>query len=234
MISSVINYFWSRVLANYHCKFASGVSSLSNASKLTIEEHVRLGRVIVKSSNLQMGAFTYVRSGSEIYGVCEIGRFCSIGQNVIIGLERNKHPTDWLSTSFFSKHHESSFVANSQTEPTKIGNDCWIGRDAVIMSGVSIGDGAIIGARAVVTSNVAPYAIYAGIPAKLIRYRFPDELIKRILSKKWWNISAAYLNELKVDDPELCLEALSNVDATKLAIYKKILITNKGVRLVKK
>lgn len=233
MISAITDYYWSKKLAHYSCKFASGISTLSQLSRMIFEEHVRLGRIIVKSNGLKIGAFTYVRSGSEIYGACEIGRFCSIGQNVIIGLEKNKHPTHWLSTSFFSNNHESFYVENSQFEPTIIGNDCWIGRDAVIMSGVTVGDGAIIGARAVVTSNIPPFAIYAGVPAKLIRYRFSNELIQRILSIKWWNTSVAYLHDLKVDSPELCLEELTKLDAEKLAIYKKILITNKGVRSIK-
>lgn len=95
-------------------------------------------------------------------------------------MKKNKHPTNWLSTSLFSKRQESLYTRDLNSVPTKIGNDCWIGRDAVIMSGVKIGNGAIIGARAVVTSNVPSYAIYGGVPAKLIRYRFPDPLIKKI------------------------------------------------------
>ena len=68
-----------------------------------------------------------------------------------------------------------------------IGNDVWIGYEAVIFSGVTIGDGAVIGTRAVVTKDVPPYTIVGGVPAKAIRRRFPDETISRLLDLKWWN-----------------------------------------------
>lgn len=69
----------------------------------------------------------------------------------------------------------------------KIGNDVWIGYEAVILSGVTIGDGAIIGSRAVVTKDVAPYTIVGGIPARVIRKRFDDEKISKLLHLKWWD-----------------------------------------------
>ena len=68
-----------------------------------------------------------------------------------------------------------------------IGNDVWIGYEAVIMSGVTIGDGAIIGTRAVVTKDVPPYTIVGGVPAKQIRKRFPEEIISELLKLKWWD-----------------------------------------------
>ncbi len=68
-----------------------------------------------------------------------------------------------------------------------IGNDVWIGYEAVILSGVTIGDGAIIGARAVVTKDVPPYTIVGGVPARPIRRRFPDEAVEALLALKWWN-----------------------------------------------
>ena len=68
-----------------------------------------------------------------------------------------------------------------------IGNDVWIGYEAVILSGITIGDGAMIGTRAVVTKDVPPYAIVAGNPAKIIKYRFDDKRIKELLEEKWWD-----------------------------------------------
>ena len=68
-----------------------------------------------------------------------------------------------------------------------IGNDVWIGYEAVIMSGVNIGDGAIIGTRAVVTKDIPPYTIVGGVPAKIIRKRFSDEVISQLLEIKWWD-----------------------------------------------
>ena len=70
-----------------------------------------------------------------------------------------------------------------------IGNDVWIGANAMILGGITIGDGAIIGAGAVVTKDIPPYAIVGGIPARIIRYRFPNDVINALLSSQWWNLS---------------------------------------------
>jgi virginiamycin A acetyltransferase len=79
---------------------------------------------------------------------------------------------------------------------TVIGNDVWIGQNAVILPGVNIGDGAIIGANSVVGSNISPYTIVAGNPAKVIRKRFDEELIDLLLRFKWWDKSITEINEL--------------------------------------
>jgi acetyltransferase-like isoleucine patch superfamily enzyme len=74
-------------------------------------------------------------------------------------------------------------------EPVVIGNDVWIGTGAIILRGLSVGDGAVIGAGAVVTKDVPPYAIVAGNPARVIKYRFEEAVIKRIQASKWWEMS---------------------------------------------
>jgi acetyltransferase-like isoleucine patch superfamily enzyme len=121
----------------------------------------------------------------------EIGSFTSIANNVVIG--GAKHPIDWVSTSpvFYSGRDSvtkkfSNFDLN-ETKKTIIGNDVWIGRSAIIISGVNIGNGAVIGAGAVVTKDVPPYAIFAGNPAKLIRFRFEDNIVIALKEIKWWN-----------------------------------------------
>lgn len=116
---------------------------------------------------------------------------------------------------------------------TVIGNDCWIGRDVVIMSGVKIGNGVIIGARALVTSDTPPFAIYAGIPAKLIRYRFPAELTARLIKSNWWDISITYLDRLKVDKPESCIDDIEKLGDSAIADYAIIIITRHGAKLLK-
>lgn len=227
MIKKIINWYWKHKLKNYQCKLALGVSSLNKGSRLDLESNVRIGKVILDGKHITVGAYTYIRSGSELNGDCTLGRFCSIGQNVIIGLKKNKHPTDWLTTSLFS-----SKVANAYqdtNEPTIIGNDCWIGRGAIIMSGVTIGNGAVIGAQALVTKDVPPYAVVVGVPAKIIKHRFSSDLIDRLNSSQWWTVDAGYLAELNISEPESCLGNLS--DAPK-AIYSNLRLTRKGVFLI--
>lgn len=231
MINTIKNRYWSCWLAKYDCKLATKVSNLGKAAIVRMEEHVKLGPIIIHSGNHSFGAYSYMRSGGELYGNTTIGRFCSIGKNVVIGLEKNKHPTDWLSTSLFSKQIEKKYESIPANNRTVIGNDCWIGQEAVIMSGINVGDGAIIGARALVTSDVPPFAIYAGVPARLIRYRFSPDLVERLIQSKWWDVSMEHLSKLKVDDPELCLDELKNLDHAAIAKYINIIVSRKGARL---
>lgn len=142
-----------------------------------------------------LGAYSYVNGGGLFYST-SIGRFCSIGPDVICGAP--EHPLDRLSTHLFTYSNELRFegdayrgmVASLPEDRqcrTEIGNDVWIGARAVVRRGVVIGDGAVVGAGAVVTKDVPPYAVVAGVPAKLIRYRFGPDIIARLLALRWWN-----------------------------------------------
>lgn len=149
------------------------------------------------STPLRIGFFSYIGRNATITGDVEIGRYCSIGWDVTIG--PTNHPPDFLSTHLFSFCHGGPFDQNAfyqnlnnpedhtRNPPTVIGNDVWIGAKATIMRGVRIGDGAIIGSGAVVTRDVEPYAIVGGVPARVIRKRFDDELIEKLLKLKWYN-----------------------------------------------
>ncbi len=118
-----------------------------------------------------------------------IGKFCSIAHNVSIFLGGNHRP-DWVSTYPFSvMFEESSHISgHPQTNgDVIIGNDVWIGFGSTIMSGVTIGNGAVIATQSVVTKDVPPYAIVAGTPAKVLKFRFDDESIQKLEQIKWWN-----------------------------------------------
>jgi acetyltransferase-like isoleucine patch superfamily enzyme len=150
-------------------------------------------------SNSRLGKGTYVSGYSSLNNVC-VGRFCSIGRRVFIG-GFGTHPTNWVSThpAFFSTKKqagftytnydlfpESKYVAPENKYHVVVGNDVWIGNNVIILNGITIADGAIIGTGAVVTKNIAPYAIVGGVPARIIRYRFDDETINKLLDLKWW------------------------------------------------
>lgn len=129
----------------------------------------------------------------------KIGKFCSIAGDVTIFLGGN-HRTDWISTYPFNVLNELFPNARKITghPSTKgdvvIGNDVWIGWSATILSGVAIGDGAVIAAKSVVTKNVPPYAIVAGNPARVVKYRFSQEIIDALEKIQWWNWSIEKIN----------------------------------------
>lgn len=121
--------------------------------------------------------------------ILSIGNYTSIaeGVKVFTGCE---HRADWVTTFPFNILWPSArqFTGHPKTKgDVSIGNDVWIGTEAIILSGVKIGDGAIVGARAVVSRDVQPYSIVAGNPAKCISYRFDGPLIKALLDIRWWN-----------------------------------------------
>ena len=132
-----------------------------------------------------IGKYTY-GNPMILYGEgadLKIGNYCSIAKGVIIYLGGN-HNVDWITTYPFPEIFVEN-VASSKGDVI-IGNDVWIGRNATILSGVKIGDGAIVGANSVVTKDVSPYSVVAGNPAKHLKYRFTEEVITELLRIKWW------------------------------------------------
>ena len=135
-----------------------------------------------------------------------VGNFCSIAINVNIYLGGN-HRTDWVTTYPFGHLHKNVFnqfdgIGLPSTKGNVIiGNDVWIGQNVTIMSGVTIGDGVVIANNSHVVKDAAPYSLIGGNPAKLIKYRFSEEQIEKLLEIKWW-----YWDESKINrfTPLLC------------------------------
>lgn len=128
-----------------------------------------------------------------------IGAFCSIAAGVKIFLG-GEHRVDWTTTFPFPElwRNSAGFIPGHPLTKgdVMIGNDVWIGTEALIMSGVRIGDGAVIGARSVITKDVPPYAIVAGNPARLIRYRFDQATIDKLVRLAWWDWKDERISEL--------------------------------------
>ncbi len=164
--------------------------------------------IVHDSSKVESGTI-FFHSKMQRYSFCgydceifhtDIGSFTSIANGVICG--GGRHPMEWVAMSpvfyegrdsvktKFSNHKRDS------VKPIVIGHDVWIGRSAVVLSGVNVGIGAVIGAGSVVTKNIPPYAVVAGNPARLIRYRFSENIIQRLLCTSWWELPDERLREL--------------------------------------
>ena len=150
---------------------------------------------------VELGNYSYISKNSNISNTT-IGKFCSIGPNFCCGL--GIHPTNGISTSpmFYStaKQNGISLSTSDKVEESKktlIGNDVFIGANVSILDGVIVSDGAVIGAGAVVTNDIPPYAIAVGVPAKVVKYRFPQKTIDSLIKKEWWNASEAELSKVE-------------------------------------
>jgi acetyltransferase-like isoleucine patch superfamily enzyme len=155
-----------------------------------------------RGGGISIGRYTYgapmVRWWGEPANL-SIGKYCSIADGVEIFLGGN-HRTDWVSTFPFPVFREWPEARNIKGHPgTKgdvtIGHDVWLGAGCVVLSGVTIGNGAVVGCRAVVTRDVPDYAIVAGNPATIMKMRFDPETVDRLLETAWWNWDPAMVRK---------------------------------------
>ena len=187
---------------------------------------------------MHMGAFSYASDNAAPIANLMVGRYCSIavGVKVMDGI----HPLQAVTTSPFhygeyytSGNIPEDFVYRGERRlfrqsygPTQVGHDVWIGSHCTILAGVSIGSGAVIAGGANVVKDVPPYAIVGGNPAKIIRYRFHEELRLRLLDLNWWNISPTVLRDQNMYDPEAFCLALERLrDAGELVSFNPATIT---------
>ena len=185
---------------------------------LYLSKNTQLGPDVVCGKYTGMNESCFLARGS-------IGSYCSIGARTSIN--PFNHPTDWLSIHEFQYHAKAydwvdeyrDFDRLQRTpdmfETVTLGNDVWTGHHVNIMGSVNIGDGAIIAAGAVVTKDVPPYAIVAGVPATVKRLRFPERTIERLLRLKWWELDLAELSGLPFRDVDRCLDMLEIIRTKK-------------------
>jgi len=189
----IINYYISK-------KFKVIIGKNSKVNLKTILEGRNVIGFNTEVSDSYIGFATYIANNS-IIRKAKIGKFCAIGDNVrtCLGL----HPTKYfvsIHPAFFSLKKQAGFtfvdeqlfeehkyVDDDKKYVVQIGNDVWVGNNVIIMDGIKISDGAIIAAGAIVTKDIEPYSIVGGIPAKLIKKRFTDSQIEKLLKIRWWD-----------------------------------------------
>lgn len=217
---------------------------LGKGAVVEYEAPINLMGAIKVRHPIRIGCYTYIVGPSRLGSVPSIGRYCSIAPGVTIG--PYDHPTDWLSTSPF-QYSKSKFefsdwhrgfkfqrrkrIFDDQSNKVTIGNDVWIGSGVVVLNGVTIGDGAIVAAGSVVTKSVPPYAIVGGVPAKVIRMRFAEPIIEKMMAIRWWRFDARVLSGLPFDVPLKALDMLqAQIDAGEAKVrpvsYQEIAPSN--------
>ena len=221
------------------------IDTIENTSNEPIFPHgiIRLnaGARIIKSTirgplflnkNSQVGPDVTVGKYSGMNESCYIARatmgsYCAIGART--ALNPFNHPVDWLSTNEF-QYHPSSFNRVDEYNDFRrlertpdmfkfsvIGNDVWTGHNVNVMGGVNVGDGAIIAAGSVVTKDVPPYAIVAGVPATIKRFRFSEKIVERLLELKWWDLELSDISGLPFRDIERCLDMIEEIKVRKMS-----------------
>jgi acetyltransferase-like isoleucine patch superfamily enzyme len=186
----------------------------------TFNGPLNMERISLIGPETTMGKYTSLNQDTFIIRAT-VGAFCAIGARAAIN--PFNHPTDWLSVHEFQYHPTSygwvpeytAMTAREERPPDSftritVGNDVWIGNSVNIL-GANIGDGAVVAAGAVVTKDVPPYAIVAGVPAKIKRYRFSEKIIARFLRAKWWELDLEQLDGLPFRDPERCLDLIDEI-----------------------
>ncbi len=187
------------------CRMTNDIPLADNPYPLANQTRTGFLKNHITRPNIQVGDYTYY---DDPAGMQEfernvlyhfdfigdrliIGKFCSIATGVKFIMNGGNHRTDWLTNYPFPIFGGAWAAAMPEKWPNKgdtiIGNDVWIGHGATLMPGVQVGDGAIIAAEAVVTSNVKPYAVVGGNPAKLLRNRFDAPTIDQLLQLRWWD-----------------------------------------------
>lgn len=150
--------------------------------KKGVKNHVAGGTILYEPCTI--GSYNYFAPYTLAYNVT-IGNYCSIGPGCRLGLA--DHDVHAISTRATINNGAKEMELFDYAHPTVIGNDVWLGANVVVKQGVRIGDGAVIGANAVVTRDIPPYAIAVGIPAKVRSYRFEEDKIKKLLESGWFN-----------------------------------------------
>ncbi|MBR6576442.1 MAG: CatB-related O-acetyltransferase [Akkermansia sp.] len=208
----------------YHTKKKNGFVTtkilriFSFKRKMRYEEYFEWPSWLKRPQIKNCGRNTYCGSNVSIpnHEETSIGAFCSLGHSIDIG--HGVHPTHVLTTSPFFYNRECRWMLPDSPDyphlwsqkilPVHIGSDVWIGNGVFIKNGINIGHGAIVGAHSVVTKDVPPYAIVAGNPAKLIRYRFSEDIIEKLLELKWWELDDDFLRLLPFEDMQKCISML--------------------------
>lgn len=162
------------------------------------------------NGNVKVGYATTFGIHNLVHGDVEIGRYCQFGPYASVNTYN--HPAHHITTYINKRLLNGKMTAYKSSQPTRIGNDVWVGKNAQILGGITVGNGAVIAAGAVVTKDVPDYHIVAGVPARIVKPRFSERVIQELQQLAWWDKSEEEIKKL---------EPLFEKDLTKVdSIYE--------------
>ena len=214
-----------RVLQHPYIRLGVGAKIMKSnlVDNITIDTHSCINRCDI-GQYFGLGCFSYVAN-------TKIGRYCTFGARLSVGAF--SHPTNWLSIHEFQYRDTTNIYGTSILKKevniapinsaTNIGCDVWIGDNASVRTGVSIGHGAIVGLGAVVLSDVPPYAIVGGNPARIVRYRFTEDIVSMLLIIKWWELDLVDLKGVDFSNVDIAISQIQKIkDSMKIDLKMPI------------
>ena len=169
--------------------FSKGIQNVTFEGKNAVPDGCNF------SGNIKIGYATTLGYRNLLGGTISIGKYCQLG--VDVALHATNHPISYMTTYINQNLFKGELKQLKEENTIMIGHDVWIGHGVIVVGNVTIGNGAILAAGSVITKDVAPYSIVAGVPAKEIRKRFSDTIIQEIETLQWWNKSELEIEKIK-------------------------------------
>lgn len=191
-IKKLLLYFLNTVEAEENVTlsgFSRGIQNVTFEGKNAVPDRGNF------SGKIKIGYGTTLGYNNFFAGDITIGKYCQIGSDVAI--HASNHPIHYLSTYINKNIFNGELKSLKDEKKAIIGSDVWIGHNVIIVGNVNVGNGAILAAGSVITKDVLPYSIVGGVPAKIIRKRFSDNIIQEIEKLQWWNYTESELEKIK-------------------------------------
>ncbi len=217
-MKDIIKNIFTNIVYKFSYRNSIVQSFIGFKRKMNYEDYLTIRKNVEIHGDVSIGAFTLINRYSVITGlVRKIGRFTSIGPNVYIGpANHNYNQTSSRGLTaiadFLKIELQNDLTDRIKKEKaevhrsTSVGHDVWLGGHSIILNGVTVGNGAVVAAHSVVTKDVPPYAIVAGVPAKIIKYRFDDETIKKLIELDFYSKPLDEIVDYIVKNPKIMID----------------------------
>lgn len=156
--------------------------------RVTLGPYATLGPACTLFGDIEVGRGTKLNEGIEVVGEVSFGNYCALAPNIRFQQKNHEISKPAIQGRFYGRVLDSDLEYMPE-DPITVGNDVWIGARAMVLPGVTIGDGAVVGAGSIVTDDVEPYAVVAGVPASHVKWRFPETVREALLDLAWWELS---------------------------------------------